>query len=281
MIIVSGIQRTGTSLMMEILGKNGLKILKDDMLFEKDNFFKDLQPQYNEHPLFTAKGLTKETIKGREKEFQDKRLCCKLMATSLDKTDAVGLKYIDKIIIMVRDWKSQTASWKPVVSRNITNLLADNPKIKELVLKVNDGEEFVKDRLYPDGVLYAVEYIKILNFVYRNKLQKKCIIICFDHLMDKFDLTSDILQKHIGIKLKNKGLIKKKVRRVDDKKYDFKEFKEGFFDFLDKLEDKLRYGSMDRDFLLEYERWRKIINQEVRNKEKFTQEKYGFSINTK
>lgn len=277
MIIVSGIQRTGTSLMMEILGKNGFEILRDEMDFEKDEYFKKLQPNYNEHSIFGVKGLNKNTIKGNEKLLENKKLCCKLMGSSLEKTDTEGLKYIDKIIIMVRNWRDQTASWKPVALRNINNLIENNKKLEENILKITNIEEFKKDRLYFPGVLYAIEYTKILNFIIKYKVQKKCIFIDFDSLINNFKFISRSLQKPLKIKLKKYDLIKKnnsKFYNIKDVRYE--EFREGFFKFLVKLENNLKIGNIDNNFFLEYRQWQIILNQYIIDKEIFTAEKYGF-----
>ena len=269
MIIVGGIQRTGTSLMMDILESNGFKILKTEMEFEKDNFFKDLQPNYNEHSLFSEHGINKETIKGYEEILKNKKLCCKIMASALDKIDEEGLKYVDKIIIMVRNWRDQTSSWKPVTIRNIENMYE---KLKDQIL---NKEEFLNDRLYDAGILYGIEYIKILNVIKKYKIKNKCFIIDFDILLNNFKFISRTLQKPLKIKLKDYGIIKKNTSK---KQTDFEEFKEGFFKFLDKLEIKLKYGNIDNQFIIEYRKWMLVISNYIIEKELFTRNKYGLII---
>ena len=67
MIVVSGIQRTGTSLMMSILKNNGFDVISTNQDFEKNSFFKKLQPEYHEHKIFSGYGFNKNNINGFEK----------------------------------------------------------------------------------------------------------------------------------------------------------------------------------------------------------------------
>lgn len=86
------------------------------------------------------------------------------------------------------------------------------------------------------------------------------------------------MRKILGTKLKNSCVINKEISKYSRKEYAFPEFKEGFFNFLDILETKLKFGNIDTTFLIECERWKKIINKCVEDKEEFTKNKYGFAI---
>lgn len=278
MIVVSGIQRTGTSLMMSVLEKNGFELLKDKMDFESDDFFENLQPEYNEHSIFSQQGITKDSIKGYEEILSNKKLCCKIMGDAFIKIDDIGLEYIDKIIIMVRSWKSQTASWNPVHIKNTERFIKSNKEAEKLVLSVGSIEDFISERLYEPGISYTNRYIKILNFIFKYKLQKKCIFIDFDDLMNNFGFVSRTLRKPLDIKLKNNNVIQKNISKFSQVDHKFNEFKPGFFEFLDKLELKLKCGVIDNNFIVEYEKWNEIINRYLVDKENFIKLKYGFTI---
>ena len=279
MIVVSGIQRTGTSLMMSILKNNGFDVISTNQDFEKNSFFKKLQPEYHEHKIFSGYGFNKNNINGFEK-ILNKKLCCKLMADGLKNSDKFGLKYFDKLIVTVRTWREQTASWKPVTRVNIENMVKTEKKMEELIISKGSIDEFIEDRTYSPGILYAIEYIKILNFIFDNKLQKKTVFINFDDLLNNFNFVSRNLRKDLNMKLKNNNVIDKEISKYSGGEYEFSEFKEGFFSFLDTLETKLKFGNLDTSFLIECERWKKIINECIIKKEEFTKNKYGFSIIT-
>ena len=278
MIVVSGIQRTGTSLMMSVLEKNGFELLKDNQDFEKDDFFKSLQPSYHEHSIFGTHGITKDNIKRYEKILSNKKLCCKLMSTSFIKIDDVGLKYIDKIIIMTRSWRNQAASWKPLHMKNLQDLVKNNKEVEKLILSVGSIENFIMERLFEPGASYTNLYTNLLNFIFNNKLQKKCIFIDFDDLMNNFGFVSRILRKPLDIKLKNNNVIQKNISKFSQVDHKFNELKPGFFDFLDKLESKLKCGNYDLAFLIECKKWIEIVEKYILDKEKFWEQKYGFII---
>jgi hypothetical protein len=150
--------------------------------------------------------------------------------------------------------------------------------MEELINSRGNVEDFIKDRTYSPGIHYAIEYIKILNFIFDNKLQKKIVFVNFEDLLNNFKFVSRNLRKVLGTKLKNSCSINKEISKYSGKEYEFSEFKEGFFYFLDKLETKLKFRNIDKSFLIECERWKKIINKLIEDKEEFTKNKYGFFI---
>lgn len=104
-----------------------------------------------------ATGLIKKNINGYEKNLSNKKITCKLMSDGLKNSDKRGLEYFDKIIIMVRGWKSQAASWEPVTQRNIENMVKSEKKMEELINFKGTLEEFIEDRTYSPGIHYAIE----------------------------------------------------------------------------------------------------------------------------
>ena len=266
-IIVYGIKRTGTSLMTEILGRiEGYDINKNTIL-ENNNHYKKLQSYFNEG-IF-VNGITNNNY------LEYNRLSnnvIKIMNFGLLNTD---IKYFDsfkKIIIMNRYWAHQSLSCNNLECINVDNHF---DKIKHII---KDKEQYIRDYKVDDGIEYGYIYSKLLIDIAKRKYFSKIIILQFESLFTNPQDTLKILKDSgiditEGLKLIDEKQSSYSLSKV--KEYNLKEFKPGFFKFLDDLYLSLRRGRIDNNILLSIYKWIPDMEERIRERDERLKNKYN------
>lgn len=279
-VLVVGTQRTGTSLMMEMLGTDpNLTIFREDMDFEEEEFYTGLQPFYNESELVS--GINEKNL---EKFKKLKNNCLKIMNDGVFITHEKYLKSFKKIIVMTRNWRNNSISVRNLIRKNVDYKLKKFPVFKQNVEAVSNRDEFVKDNELLPGVVFGYSYGKlIIDSINRNYIDK-LVIVNFDDLIDK-TFNTIILLKEFDINIsKGTNLIddginqNRKLSKEDLKYIEENELKEGFYEYLDKLYINLNTGKLEHSFLLEVEKWTNEIYAYIQKTHRLINRKYNVSM---
>lgn len=276
MIIVTGTQRTGTSMMMDILKKSGMQPLTVKKA-STDEFYDNLQPEYHEHPI-TFLGMNEKTSTLVENSLSNEKVCIKIFDDALLQTDPKYFKHFDKIVVMVRNWKSQNESFKNVTTQSILTMIDNIPDLKNRLRVVSERDNFISDFREPDGTVYAMSYLKIINFIKKNYLDDKCIFINFEDILSNPSIICKKLEK-IGLKPELDLVVDPKISKYTNMDSEGKEFKKGFFKFLDRLYSSLKAGKLDREVYIEGLKWFDIIKDNSSGKLDLISQKYNINFN--
>ena len=271
-IIVFGARRTGTSLLVEILGKtksNNLTIVKDKYNFHQ-NEFKTLQPFYNEsmyhdgindNNSINYYSLNNKIIK---------------MFRGLFETDIKHFSSFRKILITNRHWISQNRS-----NKNLMNIIAKVEIFdKNYLHKKYSKEEFMNDILFDDGIEYGFFYTGLIIDIFNRKYNNKLIVVDFEKLTEKTSDLETILNNHnLSIK-ESVNLIDNKITKYKTKnnREGLLEFKEGYFDYLDKLHSSLSTCVLKHELLNECMKWFKLIIENLDKREEKIYKKYNLIL---
>jgi hypothetical protein len=275
MIVVSGIQRTGTSLMMSILSEGGLEIIEDDNDERlKDETFKKLQPNYHEHTIY-KENLTDENIVELLK-LGIKNKCLKIMNDALIRSSSKSFDNIDGIIVMIRDWKCQEKSWMPLQLDNYRSEFAKRPEIMKRINSVSNMDVFVEDAKWPLGVRYGFFYSKLIIDIISRQYSSKICFVDFDDMFIDFNYVRFKIQNQFKINIpKNPISIDKQISKNRKTKIDQPEFQKGFYDFLDFLYGRMQKGFIDEELISKIKYWMPIMDIEF---DKKIQKKYGIRL---
>lgn len=247
--LVTGSQRTGTSLMMELLSYCEYEKITDNNV-ENTEYLKNVQPFYNEHIKFSS-GLTDENIE----EFleltkdEDKNYCVKILIPGLVKMDRKFFDYFDRIIIMIRDWRQQELSWLPIQRENFRQSLIKQ-KYK------GDIEDTMTYYGYPFGTQYANNYTKLISKMILDNFIGKCYVIDFDQLIRK-NVSHKILP-HIHDEIIDLKYVK---HRHPINTF---ECNAGLYEYLDLLNAKLLGGAFDNHFIKTANNWGEIVTNRLK-----------------
>lgn len=271
-IIVFGARRTGTSLLIEMLGKtksNNLTIEKDKYnLSEKE--FKTLQPFYNEsiyhNGINTDNSINYFTLNNKIIK----------MFVGLFETDINYFNTFRKILVTHRHWISQNRSNKNLMRINAKVVVLD----KNLLDPKYNREQFIEDSIFDDGLEYGFFYSALVVDMWSRKYNEKIIIVDFEKLQEKspeleLELNKSNLSLNDGFDLINYKITKYKT---DYTREGLVEFKEGYFDYLDKLYACLTSRNISREFVDESFKWFTLISDQLKKREEFMYKKYNLVI---
>lgn len=273
-IIVYGTKRTGTSLMVQIISKNNYIINKYKSGLENNIFFENLQEYYNEGEF--VNGITNENSSNYEKLNKN---VIKIMNSGLVRTH---LKYINRfkiILLMIRNWSDQCLSNNNLYKNHLVKNHYYKIRKKRIELKENFNftiQEFLDDFKYDDGIEYGYYYSNLIIDIIERKYHSKILIIDFD----------DLISKNINIKKKlnvynldiTEGLklINKKQNKFSKKNTNnLKEFKKGYFNFLEKLYNSIKSGIISNDIINLIKEWLPHILNNIKNREIRIKNKYN------
>jgi len=171
----------------------------------------------------------------------------KIFAPGIEKCD---LAYMDKVILMVRNWRSHNESWKKVFIHNV---------------KVNQGKE-VDSLNYPIGTEYCFKYSTIILDYLKRKWN--LLIVDYDDLTTRPSPNMESIKKFLGCgrwdlsaKLVSEKYNHHKGIEIDNSE----EFKDGFFSFLDRMYESMKSGHMTDGFIQDLKYWRSECVKEINN----------------
>lgn len=252
MIIVSGIQRTGTSLLMEMLAAGAPGLAFVEKLADQDTeFLKALQPYYNEN-RFTVPGVRTNhdlavfrTLKGR---------ILKMIAVGITPSRPEAWATVSCFLVMTRDWRDQSMSFDALRLH----------KIKETHAGIADRvafDDYYRDVVLPSGLHYAKEYITLVLYFIRHGLVGRVHFIAYEDLTQRPAEVQERVERICGIRLDPTRVAPCKQRDTSA----LREFTPGFFAFLDELQASLRSGRFNMPAL---NHWQRVLG-------KFLSEHYG------
>ena len=271
-IIVFGARRTGTSLLIEMLGKtksNNLTIEKDKYnLNEKE--FKTLQPFYNEsiyhNGINTDNSINYFTLNNKIIK----------MFVGLLETDISYFNTFRKILVTHRHWISQNRSNK--------NLMRINAKVvvlnKNLLDPKYNREEFIEDSIFDDGLEYGFFYSAFVVDMWNRKYSDKIVIVDFEKLQERSPELESVLNKN-NLSIKDGfDLVDSKVTKykTEYSREGLVEFKEGYFDYLDELHESLSSGNISGELVEKSYEWFNLIINQLKKREEFMYKKYNLVI---
>ena len=237
MIIVSGTYRTGTSLMMQIMEEAGFDVLGEK--FPKA--WKGTNNHLNKEGFYESrwidKGVNKENCQLAPKATQLK--ACKVFTHGLATTD---IEYMDKCILMIRDWREQHHS--------ATVLDETNRK--------SHGKKLVG--YYPPGQVFLINYAKFLADYSKRKYP--ALVVDFNDLISQPQKTCLRIRNFLGAGRFDIAAqrIKPKLKTVDEKG---SQWREPFHLFMDRFYKKLKTGHLEATFLKEAQAWINKVSPEI------------------
>ena len=274
-IIVYGVRRSGTSLMMQILSAiDNYSIDFNELQFNSENY-KNLQEFYNEGK-FVA-GINKDN-------FLDysltKNKVIKFMEQGLIKTPIKFINDMKLIIVMNRYWCDHVKSLKKLEKINFESILISNEEIKKRIPESEYDKFFNEYYLYPDGLEYGIYMSDTLLNIFNRKFFDKIIIVEFNDLINNFDKIKNLLfQKKLIDISKGKKFIKESTTKFrNSTKSELKEFTPGFFDFLNLLYNKIKLGIIDNELLDEISKWYPLMKEMVELRMKKIKDDYNIII---
>jgi hypothetical protein len=274
-IIVSGLQRSGTSLLMEMLKDNQHKFLALKKEFEEEEFFKELQKFYHESE-FVDGVKTPELV---ERYSKTKNSIVKIFAYGIIQTPLNMIQNAEKIIVLYRDWRNHYFSWKNVSERNITSMIKKNEKAIERAEERGSIADYFEMFHGKPGVGYAASYLGLLLHSYQNKYFDRLVFVSFEELIDDNEKLKEYFTEELGMKL-DTSVVDKDVRKfveLDEKQLKYisdGEFVKGFYDFMDKVLGCIREGKLGEEMIKECERWYKLVINRQEIDKKLAFEKY-------
>lgn len=266
-IIVYGIKRSGTSLMTQLIAENSNYIINKDDQLENNKNYDDLQKYYNEGIFID--GINDENIFEYNKINNN---VIKFMHSGLNNTDLKHFNTFKKIIIMNRDWRDQVSSANNLEKINIKN---DYELIKNRINNISIDEYF-EDYKYDDGVEYGYYYSNLLIDIIKRKYHSKVIFVDFNVLINNTNLVLSTLNK-FNLILNEYDIIDKKQSKYissNKKKKKLKEFKKGYFSFLDELNKCFKISKIDNMILELINEWMPHIIERIKVREKNLYNKY-------
>ena len=267
-LIVYGIKRTGTSLMMEMLAQSGRYIINHNSNLYTGDDYKQLQDFYYEGEF--VNGITEEKA---QKYLSLNKNLIKIMHYGLVDTSVKYFQTFDKIIIMNRYWVSQTKSTTNLNKINLKN----NKLLKEKLAQKNHTMEYFLETFNHDhGFEYGYYYSCLVLDVIRRKYQSKLLIVNFEQLFeDPLEIEKVFQQAGLSI---SKG-----IHLIDPKKSNYKtisreglrEFHPGYFDYLDFLYFSIKNGVFTNDLVKAARKWLPLIEKKIQNREIEIYNEYG------
>jgi hypothetical protein len=259
LIVVSGLHRSGTSLIMQLIKEGGIDCIVDELEFEKKERMLKMQKFYNES-TYLADGLTWKGIEKFEKNVcKEKPQCIKLFIQTLQTSLPSIFKQFNSIIIMVRNWRNQERSNRLLYEDNTKIMFkeCEDEVVKYKVLSEGGIDKYIKNRRYPLGVKWGFYYTYFLLHI--RFPQDNIKIITFENLLNNTDeIVDDLIQ--FGMNINKKTIVtnadKKQSKFSVIKHDDTEEFEKEFYKFLDLLYEKYANGTYyDTEFMNSVEYW--------------------------
>jgi hypothetical protein len=270
-VIVYGVRRTGTSLLMAILENDERLTINKDMDKLSGEDYKDLQPFYNEGDYVGGINI------GNEKEYMKlKNNLIKMMGISLIQTHPNHFDSFDKIFVMNRYWVNQNNS---SLNLNLINIKNDLFSKSLLYNSIIDKTEFLREYKNDDGIEYGYNYSAILLDMVEKKYISKIVIINFETLYTDPEHTKKYIKYHgfdigDGLNLINKDI--SKYQKGD--RNGLTEFRKGYFDYLDHLHESLRIGDINKELLVEVNEWFPRILKNINDNLVYLSNKYKLNF---
>lgn len=271
-IIVYGTRRTGTSLLMAILSHDKkLNLVADPNKIAGEDYDK-LQPFYYESQYV---GGINDKNKDDYIKLGNNNLI-KMMNNALPDTPTEYLDSIKKIFVMNRYWVDQNHSAKNMNIINIKNGIFQDNLIYN---SIDNKKEFLKDFRNDDGVEYGYHYSRlILDAAIRGYLSK-LVIINFDSLYANQIYLKKNMKFH-GVNVENGfDMVDRKISKYKEcDRNSLYEFREGYFDYLDRLHHALQKNNITAEFLEEARKWCGLLSKNIENTLLKIKDKYNVSF---
>ena len=214
LIVVSGLHRSGTSLIMQLIKEGGIDCIVDELEFEKKERMLKMQKFYNES-TYLADGLTWKGIEKFEKNVcKEKPQCIKLFIQTLQTSLPSIFKQFNSIIIMVRNWRNQERSNRLLYEDNTKIMFkeCEDEVVKYKVLSEGGIDKYIKNRRYPLGVKWGFYYTYFLLHI--RFPQDNIKIITFENLLNNTDeIVDDLIQ--FGMNINKKTIVTNADKKVD------------------------------------------------------------------
>lgn len=259
-IIVSGLQRSATSLLMEMLKDNQHKFIAFKKDFEEEEFFQELQKFYHESEFVDGVKFPHLV----EKYAKTRDSIVKIFTYGIIQTPLNMVQNAEKIIVLYRNWRNHYFSWKNVSFRNVKSILEKNPEAIKRIEERGSMEDYLEMNHGRPGVGYASNYLSLLIHAYNNKYFDRLVFVSFEELIDENESLQEYFEKVLKMKL-DVSIIdpeQTKYRELSEKQTDYitkNEFREGFYDFLDSVLSSIKKGSMSAELLQECSRWNTLV----------------------
>lgn len=258
-LIVSGIPRTGTSALVQALRVPEFAVLS--------------HPDYNSDEPFENQGECSYTVNGINGEgrtaayAETRNKIIKIVGRGLEWTDPSHFASFHAILVMHRPWRDHEHSVLASRRKMFTRVYWKLKMSSKVTL-----EEFLHDMAQPSGVAYGMGYTKLFTDAVNRKYVDKIVMVSFDRLLGN----PEGVGRELGARLGN-VTIDPSVIRVRPTKGDmpeFKEFKPGFFGYLDTLQQAMASGNLKPALEL-FNTWGPIMGRAIKNHQDFVRDKYG------
>ena len=120
--------------------------------------------------------------------------------------------------------------------------------------------------------------ILILWFLENQNLHDLKFEINFENLFTNVSIVKRKLKKALGRRLKIREYVDNKISQYSNKTYEKKEFKPGFFKYLDNLHLNLKAGYLPNNVYYQCRSYTQILTQHTKDIEKYIVKKYGIDV---
>lgn len=235
MIIVSGTYRTGTSLMCQIMDEAGFDVLGEK--FPKAWMGKntELNKQGFYESRWVDAGLNDKTCKFTPEKLRNKAI--KVFTHGLANTK---MDYVDRVVLMIRDWREQDASAKHL------------DRINRAFINMNQA-------FYPPGYVYLIQYAKFLADYRKRKYPT--LIVDYGDVLNDLATTVKKLRNFIGMGRFDLAFNRVKPKEKPPLRHD--DLNDDYHRFMDRFYRKMKSGHLEAAFLNETQGWINKIKPEV------------------
>lgn len=216
-VVVSGVARSGTSLMCLALRAKGYTLLEDAELSRVEAFGNRGECELTVHGINGGRAERYRPYK--ERHF------LKIIYRGLIATPIAEIDDIKHIIVMHRPWREH--------QRSVTH--TQRMVLREMHAKAGVAQpfdEFAADVMQPVGMQYGTGYVRLLTDAINRNYLRKLSFVDMNKVLADPDAVSASLHKACGVHL-DPAVLKKRPDYPDTTVYT--EFEPGFFTFLDSL----------------------------------------------
>ena len=251
-LIVSGIQRTGTSIVMKMIENKDYKIFKDENYYEKDEEYTKFQENFNESEFVDG-------IKNEEEYSKLNHKVIKIFISGLVNTDIKFFETFKLIVITFRNWRDHYHSWDDMLELNVKNILKKFPDSAKRIEAIEPINIFYKKNFSTPDLFYGKYYTDIIIDSIKRKYTDKVFYLNFD------DIISDVskVKKRVKFELNDRVFNSDHPKNYKSQKEVPCEFEKYYHIFLDKLYYHLSGSQVTQEFLNECVLWNGLITKKV------------------
>ena len=257
-VVVSGITRTGTSLMTDMLayGNPGYQVVST----RGYNNTKESLRNYNEC-RYTVAG-----VKADDAEYHElSHRIVKIVYKGLLQTDAAVFDTFRVILVMYRPWRDHATSFHAMRARHIRNVY--KTRVKPAMPGVA-FPEFLAACTEASGTNYALNYMDLMMDMATRGYGGKVAFVNFNQL----------LRGHVTLPLGLRLDPSRAVTRQAHAPIRHREFRPGFFAFLARLYEGMERSRVDGADVAQFPTWRAAIVDHLNQQAAEIKTKYNVSL---